>query len=341
MGYLVPNLVTDILIYGVVAGIGFSRGAELYASFWYRSEGESLQRVAGLFLLIGMLSAIYHVMVSKTYVDFFEDRIVGAGMQGIQSKTFALRYEQILDISSSRGFLNLESGSGVFLVINTPAGSYKIITNKAKEKAQAVSCINSAKQIVLSCNQYANDFGFLPLNNDDSIPLEKGRPVYVLWQSGYLKNRNIFKYGCAVRRPRQEARFTPQQYAESVFTTRYGYNPYVGYIQGGQVYIHPFGNYVCTPVRLGRIVNPSHKALISDTSRDDAASMDYVRYYSDITTENSSGRSFYCHNSRSNFAFIDGHAEPVAYQNIGLKHNNTGPSSTQYWLWPSYSGPKE
>lgn len=55
-------------------------------------------------------------------------------MQGIQSKTFALRYEQILDISSSRGFLNLESGSGVFLVINTPAGSYKIITNKAKEK---------------------------------------------------------------------------------------------------------------------------------------------------------------------------------------------------------------
>ena len=213
--------------------------------------------------------------------------------------------------------------------------------NKAKEKAQAVSCINSAKQIVLSCNQYANDFGFLPLNNDDSIPLEKGRPVYVLWQSGYLKNRNIFKYGCAVRRPRQEARFTPQQYAESVFTTRYGYNPYVGYIQGGQVYIHPFGNYVCTPVRLGRIVNPSHKALISDTSRDDAASMDYVRYYSDITTENSSGRSFYCHNSRSNFAFIDGHAEAVAYQNIGLKHNNTGPSSTQYWLWPTYSGPKE
>lgn len=103
--------------------------------------------------------------------------------------------------------------------------------NKAKEKAQAVSCINSAKQIVLSCNQYANDFGFLPLNNDDSIPLEKGRPAYVLWQSGYLKNRNIFKYGCAVRRPRQEARFTPQQYAESVFTTRYGYNPYVGYIQ--------------------------------------------------------------------------------------------------------------
>lgn len=134
MGYLVPNLVTDILLYGVIAGIGFSKGAELYASFWYRSEGESLQRAAGLFLLIGMLSAIYHVMVSKTYVDFFEDRIVGAGMQGIQSKTFALRYEQILDISSSRGFLNLESGSGVFLVINTPAGSYKIITNKAKEK---------------------------------------------------------------------------------------------------------------------------------------------------------------------------------------------------------------
>ena len=69
--------------------------------------------------------------------------------------------------------------------------------------------------------------------------------------------------------------------------------------------------------------------------------MDYVRYYSDVNTENNSGRSFYCYGTRSNFAFIDGHAEPVAYQNAGLRHNNTAPSSTQYWLWPSYSGPKE
>ena len=35
--------------------------------------------------------------------------------------------------------------------------------------------------------------------------------------------------------------------------------------------------------------------------------MDYVRYYSDVNTENNSGRSFYCYGTRSNFAFIDDH----------------------------------
>ena len=206
--------------------------------------------------------------------------------------------------------------------------------NKAKEKAQAVSCINSAKQIVLSCNQYANDFGFLPLCNDNRIGNEKGRPAYVLWQSGYLKNRKLFKYGCAVTRPRQNS----VDYAEN-FQVRYGYNQYIGTLVNGQV--QNLWGKDCTPVRLGSISSPSHKVLISDYSSPDAGNLAYVRYYNDIVTENSSGRSFYCHSSRSNFAFIDGHAEAVAYQNIGLKHNNTGPSSTQYWLWPTYSGPKE
>lgn len=132
MGYLIPNLVVDILIDGGIAGFCFVQGAELYASFWYRSEGEAIQRVAGMFFLLGVLSALYHIMVSRTYVDFFEDRAVGVGMQGIQSKSFDLRYDQIVGISSSKGFLNLESGSGVFLVINTPAGNYKVITTTAR-----------------------------------------------------------------------------------------------------------------------------------------------------------------------------------------------------------------
>lgn len=132
--YLIPNLVVDILIDGGAAGFFFMRGMELYASYWYRSEGETLQKIATIFFLLGVLSGIYHVMVSRTYADVFEDRITGIGMQGVQCKSFELRFDQIVGISVSKGILNIESGGGVFLVINTSAGSYKIITTEARAK---------------------------------------------------------------------------------------------------------------------------------------------------------------------------------------------------------------
>lgn len=132
LGYLIPNLVVDILIDGGLAGFFFVRGAELYSSYWYRSEGEALQKVATMFFLLGALSAIYHVMVSRTFADVFTDHIAGTGMQGIQCKSFALRFDQISGISTSKGILNIETGACSFLVINTSAGNYKIITTEAR-----------------------------------------------------------------------------------------------------------------------------------------------------------------------------------------------------------------
>lgn len=132
LGYLIPNLVVDVLIDGGLAGFCYMRGAELYASYWYRNEGEALQKVAIMFFLLGLLSALYHVMIFRTFADVFTDRIAGTGMQGIQSKSFALRFDQISDISTSKGILNLETGACTFLVINTPAGNYKIITTEAR-----------------------------------------------------------------------------------------------------------------------------------------------------------------------------------------------------------------
>lgn len=131
--YLIPNLVVDFLFFGI-AGYFFARSSDLYASYWYRSEGETLQKVGILVFLLAFLSALYHVMVARTYADVFADRIAGSGMQGISCKSFNLRFDQVTGISASKGILNLESGSGVFLVINTSAGNYKVITTDARAK---------------------------------------------------------------------------------------------------------------------------------------------------------------------------------------------------------------
>ena len=83
-------------------------------------------------MLFAVLGIVYHAMVSRTYADLYPNRIVGSGMQGIQTKSFNLRFDQIVGISVSQGFLNLEANPGAFLIVNTSAGDYKVITTKAR-----------------------------------------------------------------------------------------------------------------------------------------------------------------------------------------------------------------
>lgn len=132
--YMITELLSDCIITAGLSSFILIRADELYASYWYRSEGEVLRRVGFILLFFGFLSMCYHVMVSRTYVDIFEDHISGSGMQGIQCKSFKLRFDKIADLSVSKGFLNLESCGGAFLVINTAAGAYKVITTDARAK---------------------------------------------------------------------------------------------------------------------------------------------------------------------------------------------------------------
>lgn len=132
-GYAISQLLGDLVLIGI-GGFALVRGADLIGSYWYRDEGRALQMLGYFFLFDAVLSALYHGIVSRTYMDIFEDRIIGSGMQGIQSKSFNLRFDQIVGISSSKGFLNIESAGGTFLVINTVAGNYKVITTEARAR---------------------------------------------------------------------------------------------------------------------------------------------------------------------------------------------------------------
>lgn len=131
MAYWASQVLGDSLFIGL-ATFCFIRAGELIESYWYRSDGEKIQTLGFVFAVVGILSLMYHAMVIRTYADLHENRITGSGMQGIQTKSFNLRFDQIAGISISKGFLNLEAGGGVFLIINTSAGDYKIVTTNAR-----------------------------------------------------------------------------------------------------------------------------------------------------------------------------------------------------------------
>lgn len=209
--------------------------------------------------------------------------------------------------------------------------------NQAREKAKANSCLNATKQLVLSVMQYADDYDYLPLQNDDTIASEKGRAFYILWQYGYMNDRTLIKKGCSIRRPRYET-YWPNQidYINNIWGSQYGYNTYFGTLVGGNV--HSQWGKLCSPAKLGQIAKPSQKIVSGDYSYLDGGGLSYVRYYNTIWNENNSGRAFYCHNSRANFVYVDGHAAPLSYTEVAPKHTDSGPSSTQFYLWPDYIG---
>lgn len=132
IGYLVGQLLGDAVL--VALGVFSMNKAATLRDYWRFSDAETMSTVAVICFIFAFLSFVYHIMVSSTYIDVQSDRITGKGMQKISLKSINLSMEKITDLSISKGFLNVESGSGVFLVINTTAGSYKVVTNEARAK---------------------------------------------------------------------------------------------------------------------------------------------------------------------------------------------------------------
>lgn len=143
--YLVGQLISDGLFIAV-AVLAFVQADKLIRSYWYKSEGQTLQTCGFLLLFLALMSAVYHIMVSRTYADLCENRISGSGMQKIQTKSFDLKFDQIVGISVSKGFLNIEAGNGAFLIINTSAGAYKVVTTAARAKEIAEYYSNATHQ---------------------------------------------------------------------------------------------------------------------------------------------------------------------------------------------------
>lgn len=109
-----------------------AKTADELERLWRFSEAESVGTSAIMLIVVATVSAVletlYHMMHFKSHADVYQDRIVGKGIQKIALQDFDLRLDQIVDISQTKGFLNVGKDKNTFLVINTASGGYKIST---------------------------------------------------------------------------------------------------------------------------------------------------------------------------------------------------------------------
>ena len=84
-------------------------------------------------------------MVATTIAEVSNGTISGKGLQGISVKSFQLRFDQVSSITTSKGFLNIETGNGAYLIVNTTSGNYKVITSP-KRANEIMELFNSYKQ---------------------------------------------------------------------------------------------------------------------------------------------------------------------------------------------------
>lgn len=131
--YLISKLMFDAIF--LIIGIYFFSLVDDLSAQWRYDLIDTVKRAGWIFVILGLAFAVYHVMASQTYVDIYADRLEGKGMQKFTAQSISLRFDQVTDISLSKGFMNVEvSGLIGFLVISTVAGSYKIVTTTERAK---------------------------------------------------------------------------------------------------------------------------------------------------------------------------------------------------------------
>ena len=75
----------------------------------------------GLLLLgDGVITMVMKGFFASSYIDIYEDRVEGKGIQNFNVLQFSVRYSEINNITTE----------GIFIHIHTTSGTYKIISNK-------------------------------------------------------------------------------------------------------------------------------------------------------------------------------------------------------------------
>ena len=141
--YVTHQLITDLFY--VIIGVFCAQKVEPLRDNWQFSAANTVMTASIICFFLAFLSVIYHVMVATTIAEVSNGTISGKGLQGISVKSFQLRFDQVSSITTSKGFLNIETGNGAYLIVNTTSGNYKVITspNRANE---IMELFNSYKQ---------------------------------------------------------------------------------------------------------------------------------------------------------------------------------------------------
>lgn len=75
----------------------------------------------GIFLIgDGIITATLRYINASSYVDIYQDRVIGKGIQNFSPLDFNLKFEQIDNVSVE----------GIWVYIHTNSGNYKVMTDK-------------------------------------------------------------------------------------------------------------------------------------------------------------------------------------------------------------------
>ena len=241
----------------------------------------------------------------------------------------------------------------VIAIIAILAGMLLPVLKSSQERGRSTSCMSSTQQCAVAFMTYAQDYEYMPLANFGKSDDPEGRPVDQLYRLRYFgyRSHNPMKYGCSAQRfaANNHQQYFPietsQNYKDSPWASCYGYNPYFGAITDTKGTVMTLWKKLCTPVKPNMIKSPSNKIACGDVRMIEQTELRFIRYYAawELEYTGESARAYYCHNKKANFAFADGHAASLDYYSVGKKFsaNSTEKTSTQYYLWPDYTGPKE
>lgn len=103
-------------ILGLIAIIGY-----MYLSEHSSEDSLIFLLLVGLFLIgDGIITATLRYINSTSFVDIYEDRITGKGIQNFSPMDFNIKHEQVNNITTE----------GIWIHIHTTSGIYKIMTDK-------------------------------------------------------------------------------------------------------------------------------------------------------------------------------------------------------------------
>ena len=212
--------------------------------------------------------------------------------------------------------------------------------NKAREKAQSVSCVNAEKQLGLATMMYADTYQYLPLGKWHVYSV-----AYLLETEGLL-NMDIAKNGCPVTRGKEATvgDDAGKNFKDTKVLSRIGYNGFMGRFKKEDYTIAATWNVNCGPNMPEQVVSPGHKVLWADMTVE-GASVDIacLRASDDLTTNNTGGqRAFFGHGLSLNACMTDGHVENIKWTDL-TANNFSSPATTSacdtvYFLNPKMEG---
>ena len=219
----------------------------------------------------------------------------------------------------------------VIAIIAILAGMLLPSLNKARQKAQQISCMNNIKQVGGDVMNYMDDYNewIMP-----SLFVTKAGPAGIYWirmlyradYLGLLKGKNVWSGKLYIHCPAETIHLKANRGNKEDNYADYAMNLYLH--RYNKQYNEVPVNTLLAWYKRGAIKNPSYRGSLTE-ARNEIASAKYAS-----TASPASPNCSYLprHNNGANWYFFDGHGEHITQQKI-MPSLNQERSGSNDWKW--------